>query len=447
MNRRRSKVSFERKNTVNKSTVVTALAVLALICPCVCGDEESAVSPESPRPGDVEKVVAGGNEFAFEMYQELAGDGDGNLFFSPANIHTALAMTYGGARGRTAEQMAEVLHFKLPQAKIHPAYGQIIKSLNSPRTIPVHVRSGRMLRIKRVPAYKLLVVNALWGQKGYPWKDAFLTLTRKNYGAGLRHVDFIKETEAARKTINDWVEKQTRNKIKKLIAPGVLNEETRMVLTNAVYFKSQWAHQFGKEATKDGTFHITGDKSVETAMMHQQERFGYMENDDFQALEMPYKARDLSMIVLLPRKVDGLDELEKKLSGENLKKWLGKMRPREVKVAFPKFEFTSKFTLAEKLAEMGMNEAFSAQKADFSGMATVEQLFLSAVIHKAFVAVDEEGTEAAAATAVVMTATAMPVKPPKPKIFKADHPFIFLIRHNATGSILFAGRVTNPKGE
>ncbi len=419
-----------------KSRAILTTAMVLVFCAAAAAGESAAA----------DKVVAGGNEFAFDIYCKLAADGEGNLFFSPTSIHTALAMTYAGARGRTEQQMGEVLHFTPGQEKLHPAFERVINSLNSPRKVTVRLRENGKWKVEKQDAYQLTVANALWGQQGYPWKDDFIKLTRVNYGAGLHEVDFAK-TEAAREKINKWVEQQTKDKIKDLIPSGALNDLTRLVLTNAMYFKSQWAEQFKQRNTKDKPFHLGGGESVETPMMYQQEKFGYMETDDFQVLRMAYKAGDLSMVVLLPREVDGLAELQKQLTAAKLDKWLDGIKPAEVKVTLPKFKFTSRFSLAKKLAEMGMANAFSPEKADFSGMTTAEKLFISDVIHKAFVAVDEKGTEAAAATAVTMMATAMPVPQPEPKVFNADHPFMFLIRHNETGSILFLGRVVNPKGE
>jgi serpin B len=389
--------------------------------------------PAAQKPGeDATAVANGGNAFALDLYRQLAKDQKDNLFFSPASIHTALAMTYAGAGGRTADQMAKTLHFTLGKEKLHPAFGELMKFLNSP---------GKGYDGK--PAYQLVVANALWGQKGYPFKPEFTKLVKANYEAGLNELDF-RDEPVARKTINDWVAQQTKDKIKDLIPQGVINDLTRLVLTNAIYFKSNWAHQFQKQATKEEDFHVSTDKKVKASMMHQKHYFGYLETDAFQALEMPYMVNDLSMVVFLPKKVDGLPDFEKSLTVENLPKWVAGIRAEQVAVTFPKFKFTSQFGLADVLKGMGMADAFSPDAADFSGMTTMEKLFISAVIHKAFVAVDEEGTEAAAATAVFMTSF---FSPPPGKPFTADHPFLFLIKHNKTGAILFLGRVMEPKAE
>ncbi len=399
---------------------------------------------KEPRPDDpAEGVARSGNAFAVDMYKRLAGE-EGNLFFSPTSIQTALAMTYAGARGDTAGQMETALHLPDDPAKIHDGFARLIADLNEPRMVTVWTDQDGEAKRGEKPAYELHVANALWGQRGYPFKEDFLTLTGECYDAGLSKVDF-KRTEEARDTINTWVEKQTNDKITDLIPEGVLYELTRLVLTNAVYFKSDWAEQFDEHATEDSDWHAGEEESYETPMMHQQERFGYMENDTLQALSMPYKANELDMVVLLPRERDGLGELEKGLTGEKLAGWLDAIGTQEVRVTMPKWKFTSRFGLKDVLSSMGMPAAFNPAKADFTGIADVEKLWIDAVLHKAYVAVDEDGTEAAAATAVVMEAEAITLEPPKVAVFTADHPFLFLIRHKDTGAILFMGRVARPE--
>lgn len=387
----------------------------------------NAKEKEQPAAEDIEKVVSGNSKFTLELYSKLVeGDGNNNLFFSPYSISTALAMTYAGARVETEKQMAEVLRFGLPQERLHPAFGSLEKALNE------QGKKG---------VFELTVANALWGQKGFRFLDSFIDLVNKNYDAGLNEVDFIKNTEGARQTINRWVEKKTKEKIKDIIKPGVLDAMTRLVLTNAIYFKGKWQYEFDKKDTKDTTFHITATKETKAPMMYIKKEFKYAERVDLQILELGYKGDALSMVVLLPEKVDGISQLEKELTIENLERWLGELRKREVIVYLPRFTFTSEFSLAKLLSAMGMKDAFSLPPADFSRMTGNKDLFISAILHKAFVEVNEEGTEAAAATAVVMTTTAMPKQPPT---FKADRPFIFMIRDNKSGSILFMGKVCNP---
>ena len=388
---------------------------------------------EDPLKADTAAVVAGNSEFALELYAKLNDDPSikaegGNLFFSPYSISTALAMTWAGAGGQTEKQMAEVLHFSLPQERLHQAFGTLEKQLNA---------GGK----KR--GYQLSVANALWGQKGYGFLKEFLDLTKKNYGAGLREVDFINpvQREKTRKTINKWVEKKTKKKIKELIQPGIFNELTRLVLTNAIYFKGDWAIEFDKKNTSDAPFMISADKKVIVPMMHREDRFTYAETPDLQILELPYKNEDLSMIVLLPKKVDGLAALEKSLAVKNLNTWMGALRKRQVIVYLPRFKMTiGPLELKDILKSMGMKDAFS-MAADFSGMDGTKMLFISNVLHKAFVAVDEKGTEAAAATAVIVTLKAAPTAP---TVFRADHPFVFIIKDNRSGSILFMGKLVKP---
>jgi serpin B len=387
-----------------------------------------AVVPTSAAPSksDMAAVVRGNNEFAFDLYAQLKQK-DGNLFFSPQSISTALAMTYAGARGTTADEMAKTLHFTLKEDKLHPAFHALIEELNG---------AGK----KR--GYQLSVANALWGQKGYKFLPDFLQLTKKNYGAGLREVDFAGDTEGARKTINAWVEKETKDKIKDLLQPGILDSLTRLVLTNAIYFKGDWDRQFKKDLTRKEEFHVSADKKTEAMMMHDDGKFKYFDGGTFQALELPYKGKELSMVVLLPNKIDGLAEFEKTLTAAKVADWLPKLREQEVMVSLPKFKMTSEFSMKDTLAAMGIKQLFNPNGADLSGMDGTRNLFVSAVVHKGYVDVNEEGTEAAAATGVVVTLRAAPAHP----VFRADHPFLFLIRDNRSGSVLFLGRVANPQG-
>jgi len=375
-------------------------------------------------PGGVKTEIAkANNAFALDLYARLSTR-PGNLFFSPASISTALAMTYAGARGQTAQEMATTLHFKTEGQGMHPAFGALLRDLN---------KQGKG------KGYRLSVANALWAQQGYSFLPEFVELTKTDYGAGVHDVDFVGATEAARQTINTWVEKQTEDKIKDLLPRGVIGSDTRLVLTNAIYFKGNWQTQFKKEQTRELPFQVAADQKVNAPFMNQSGKFKYLDGDTFQALELPYAGKDLAMIALLPKQPDGLAEFEKLLSAAKLVDLLHKMRETEVIMSLPKFKLTSEFGLKETLSTMGMQLAFSSS-ADFSGMDGKRDLFLSAVIHKAFVDVNEEGTEAAAATGVAVKALAMRVKP----IFRADHPFLFLIQDQQSGSILFLGRLANP---
>ena len=372
-------------------------------------------------------IVDGNTAFALDLYAQLAAGSEGNLFLSPYSISTALAMTYAGARGETEAQMAETLHFALPQESLHEAFKKLLESQKS---------GGE-------ESYELAVANALWGQKGYGFLDEFLELTRSHYGAGLKEVDFAADSESARRTINAWVERETRNKIQDLIPPNSLSPLTSLVLTNAIYFKGKWEVPFEKNRTKEESFFTIGGKTIETPLMHQVDSYGYFEQDAFQALELPYIGDALSMVIFLPREKEGLADFEKTMTLENLKDWTARLSRRRVIVALPKFEMTSQFSLKETLQNMGMKDAFGGD-ADFSGMTAQNDLNIDKVLHKAFVEVNEEGTEAAAATGVIMTRTSLSHQP-RPPLFRADHPFLFLIRDKRSGSILFLGRLVNPK--
>ncbi len=371
-------------------------------------------------------IVTGSNQFALELYQRLQSR-PGNLFFSPASLSTALAMTYAGAVGETADQMAAVLHFSLPPDQLPGPFGAFQKAL---------LDSGEG---------RLKIANRLWGADAYPFRPEFLALTREHFGAELASVPFGSDPESARKTINAWVENQTNDKIRDLLPPGVVDTLTRLVLTNAVYFKGSWTDPFRKERTEEADFFPSEDTILRVQMMSRLGRYRHFAGEGLQALELPYQGDKLSMLVLLPDARDGLPALEKALNRETLDRWIAGLRNKEVRVFLPRFKMESQFALKDTLQAMGMPLPFDQTRADFSGIATGEDLYISAVIHKAFVDVNEEGTEAAAATAVAVSARAMPVQPAPPPTFRADHPFVFAIRDNASGALLFLGRVSEPK--
>ena len=375
---------------------------------------------------DLQTIIKGNSDFGFDLYQRLKGE-KGNLFFSPYSISTALAMTYAGARGQTEKEMAGVLHFSLEQELLHSSFSKLQSELNA---------------IQNKGYVKLSIANSLWAQEGYHFLDTFFNLNKKYYGAGLNFVDFEKETEAARKTINIWVKDKTQQKIKELIKPGMVDSLTTLVLCNAIYFKGNWLVQFDKKRTKKDNFYISPDKTIKVAMMNQESRYKYKDFGSFSAIELPYEGNDLSMIVFLPKEIDGLAEFEKNLTNSNVKAWIDRLTASyksEIFVSLPEFKTTCEFELSKILSDMGMPSAFSLPPADFSGMTGRKDLFISKVIHKAFVDVNEEGTEAAAATAVVMLEGIS-----RPLMFRANHPFVFLIRENQTGSILFIGRIIDP---
>jgi serpin B len=385
----------------------------------------SQTSADEIKPSDT-AVVRGDNQFAVDLYAQLDRGQEGkNLFFSPTSISLALAMTAAGARGPTQAEMATALHLDADLAQAHAHYHQLLEKWNA---------------VGRQRAYQLRAANRLWGQKGHAIRPEFLALTRQQYGAEMQLVDFAQAAAASRE-INRWVEEQTNDKIKDLIPPGSLDALTRLVLTNAVYFKGDWVHPFDKRNTQEEDFSISAQEKVKAPLMNEQTKLGYAEEEAFQAVELPYAGRELSMVVLLPKKVDGLPELEKAITVDKLAALVAKFRVREVITHLPKFKLATSFGLNTTLEAMGMKRAFSGQ-ADFSGIST-EPLYISAVLHKAFVDVNEEGTEAAAATGVMVRAMAARPTEPTP-VFRADHPFLFLIRDTKTGSILFMGRLNNP---
>jgi serpin B len=378
---------------------------------------------------DLAELVRGNSAFAFDLYQVLR-EGDGNLFFSPYSISAALAMTYAGARGETEIQMTDALQFLLGQERLHPAFQALDGELAA---------RGEGAEGKDGEGFRLHVVNALWGQEGYAFLPEFLDLLSAHYGAGLRLLDFVGAAEEARVTINDWVAEQTEGRIEDLIPPGVLDALTRLVLTNAIYFNAAWAEPFEAERTEDGAFHLLDGEEMRVPMMVQSESLGYAEGEGYQAVELLYDGREMSMVILLPEP-GAFDAFEGTLDAEAVEAILQNMSTRAVALTLPRFEFEAELSLKEALAGMGMEIAFTAD-ADFSGMTGTRELSIAEVLHKAFVSVDEAGTEAAAATAVVMKFSAAPAEPVQVVV---DRPFVFLIRDIETGAILFVGRVLDP---
>jgi len=392
-------------------------------------DKERITSPDVST-SEQALLVEGNSAFAFELYQALKGE-EGNLFYSPYSISLALAMTYAGARGETAEQMADTLQFMLEQERLHPAFNWLDAELAS---------RGEGAAGKDGEGFRLNIVNAIWGQKDYEFLTDFLDVLAENYGAGLRILDFITETEKSRLAINDWVSDQTEGRIEDLIPQGAIDALTRLVLTNAIYFNAAWKYPFDKDVTADGPFYLLDGGQVTVPMMKQTQSFGYAEGAGYQAVELPYDGDELSMVILLPE-AGKFEAFEEGLQAQQVSDIISSLQPTHIALTMPRFEFDSEFSLKDSLADMGMPIAFSPDEADFSGMdgRTVHpKLFISNVVHKAFVAVDEAGTEAAAATAVIVGIVSMPGE------VTIDRPFIFLIRDIETGAILFVGRVLNP---
>lgn len=329
----------------SRRLVELGMAVLILGC-------RNSQTPDGASNPDLNTVVTGNTMFALDLYGSLRTN-EGNLFFSPHSIRTALAMTYGGARGETEKQMAQALHFGLPQEQLHPAFAALDAGLN---------------KVQKKGKVTLSIANSLWPQKDYPLLPDYVKLCKKHYGVGITPVDYVGDAEDGRRLINAWVLKKTRKKITDLIPQGLLIRSTRLVLANAIYFKGNWASQFDTKLTKEEPFRLTADNTVPVPLMHRNGEFGYAEPADFQVLELPYMGDDLSMLVLLPRRVDGLAELEDKLTVEKLTVWTKYLRKQEMEVFLPKFKATSQFSLNDALAALGMTDAFNATNADFSGI-------------------------------------------------------------------------------
>jgi serpin B len=368
---------------------------------------------------DMQSVTEGNTAFALDLYIKLGSQEEGNFFFSPYSISTALAMIYAGARSNTAEDMAKVLHFGLEQERLHAAFSEL---------------ADHFAFIEDQGYVKLSVANALWIQRRFELLQAFLTLTQKYYGAAVFQLDFVTETEASRQQINRWVAEKTYEKIDELLKAGDVTPETVFVLTNAIYFKGDWLSPFKEEQTQDATFRVSSEKQVMTPMMTQKGSFEYAQDEQIQILALPYAGEELQMLIFLPKAEDGLPELEKQFDAETFQRWLSLLYEQKVRVSLPKFIMRSRFDdLLSTLGQMGMKN-FS----DFSGISPAMPQ-LSKIIHEAFVEVNEQGTEAAAATAVVFGRSLQ-----RYIEFTADHPFIFLIYDASSGSVLFLGRMTDP---
>jgi serpin B len=390
-------------------------------------DLQRVTAPDTP-PDDLQTLVDNNNAFAFDLYRSLQTQ-DGNLVYSPYSISLALAMTYAGARGETESQMTQTLHF-LPQDQLHPTFNALDLQL---------AERGKAQSEEETPL-QLNIANAVWAEQTYPFLQSFLDTIALNYGAGIRLADFINQYETIRTEINNWVSDQTDDKIKDLIPEGVLDTNTRMALVNAIYFKADWLAPFNADSTQDAPFHLLDGSEVTAPMMNQDTFIPYAKGDGWQAIELAYQGETAAMDIIVPDE-GRFEEFESSLDYETASSILSSVQPASVTLALPKFKFESEFSLADQLKALGMPDAFEPHKADFSGMSDRNDLYISAVIHKAFVAVDEKGTEAAAATAVIVGVTSAPLLDVTLTI---DRPFVFLIRDIPTGQILFVGRVLNP---
>jgi serpin B len=365
------------------------------------------------------------NAFGLELYQKLKNQ-DPNLFFSPYSVSVAISMTCAAAGGKTLDQITRALHTEVDDECLSLELGSLDQDLGDSD------RDG---------AVELKLANQLWLQKGNDFNPDYLKFMKSSYGASPNELDFKSDPASARSVINKWVARETRDKITELITEGAIDRQTQFVLTNAVYFKGKWSSEFRKDFTKDAPFTSLGGERSLVPLMHRTARFGYLPGDGFQALEMPYKDTRLSMVVLLPAESASLKDFEEKVTSEGLSQWIGQLKETQVSVFFPKFKRdTPVYSLVSVLESMGIKDAFS-RGADFSRMSPATNLHVNAVLHKAFVDVNEQGTEAAASTVVAQRHSSK--KPPIP-IFKADRPFVFLIRHKPSNSILFLGRFAKP---
>ncbi|EJN59491.1 serpin family protein [Halogranum rubrum] len=431
----------------------SALAASGLVAGCLgsaMGDDTVSVDTVSSdaapvTPDDVgnetlDTLVTDATGFAFDLHTALVdAEPDANRFVSPYSVSVALAMTYGGARGETRRQMGETLQFSLPRETLHPAFHTLRGQVNGERDEGDEQSSGS--RDEPRP-FTLAGANALWGQSGYPWRDAYLSTLEGNYGAGMYVVDFTTEAEAARETINAWVADRTEEQIAELLPEGSIHELTRLVLTNAVYFKANWQYEFDEAATEERPFTALDGSTADVPTMELTEDLQYASVDGHQLVELPYVGGEVSMVVLLPAR-GRFEQFERSLDADRLSTLLDRLDEREGTLRLPRFSFRSKASLRETLSDLGMPLAFDQRAADFSGMADTAELFLGDVVHEAFVAVDEKGTEAAAATAVLVEATSGQVNPPKPFEMDVNRPFLFAIRHRSTDALLFLGRVVD----
>ena len=398
--------------------MIQAIRIFLLLIPWLSASIVAGFTQNLP-----EETVKGNNSFAFQLFDQIKSKNQ-NVFFSPYSISSALAMTYTGAEGITEKEMQSVLGFHENKSTLAAEYHRLNQHLDT-------LDKGKN---------DLTVANSLWCQKDYHFLDKFLDINTKYYDAGIRKVDFKRKYTRVRKLINRWVEQQTHHKIQDLIGEGMLTPMTRLVLANAIYFKGIWEHPFDKENTRSNFFYVDENRKVPVQMMHRSLSARYYEDERVQVLELPYSGEEISMMILLPQQINGIDSLESQLNDTLYDNYVKSMYTKEVEVWIPKFKAETQYNLNAPLEKLGMTSAFG-ENADFSGMTGNKELFISDAVHKAFVEVNEEGTEAAAATGVVMSKTALVKKPE----FKANHPFIYLIKDNQTHTILFMGRVSHPK--
>jgi serpin B len=424
------------RNFVEILSSMLALAVLLSACgsprPSASVAQSSLKRVEDPAvPGeDLSSLVQGNNAFAMDLYHSLRS-GNGNLAFSPYSLSVALAMPYAGARGSTETQMAQALHYTLPQDRLHPAFNRLDLNL---------AKEGQAASNEAQPM-QLKIANAVWAEQTFSFLQSYLDLVAQHYGAGIRLADIIHNADGVRQEINNWVSQQTNNKIKDLIPAGAMDDATRMVLVNAIYFKADWANEFDPANTKDAPFTLLDGTQVTSKQMS--DHFSgvpYASGDGWQAIELPYVGDTAAMDLIVPE-AGHFQDFETSLDASELDTIIKSMQPVTIQLAMPKFSFRSTFDMGGQLAGLGVSDAFDTNSADFSGMTGKRDLYITKVVHQAYIAVDEKGTEAAAATGVVMGLTAIMIPD---KQLTIDHPFLFVIRDVQSGQILFVGRVMDP---
>lgn len=409
--------------------------VISIFCSCkqknISTNGSAKENPEVKENTMTSSISENNNKFAIDLMSKLSF-GEQNTIISPYSINTALAMTYAGAREKTMTEMATVMHYSLNQEMFHPEFKRFSNNINSLSTKKAGFENA----------------NAIYAQKDYDFLKAFFTTIEENYGSALKFVDFYKgDREAIRLEINNWVEEKTHSKIKDLIAKNILNEDTRMVLVNAIYFLAEWEKEFKKDLTYDGVFNISTsgkpEDKVTSSFMTTTDSFKYFKDNDCAAIELPYSDNKFSMLVILPSHNSNIKAFLKKLNHTKLGSIVDGLNKQQVELHLPKFKIETETELSDLLSAMGMPLAFS-NKADFSGMTGKYDLKIDKVIHKAFVEIDEKGTEAAAATAVIMIRKTAAVEAPEKTIFRADRPFLFFIQDTEKNSIIFMGSVVNP---
>ncbi len=379
---------------------------------------------------ELAELVAGNTAFAFDFYQAVRGE-EGNLFYSPYSISAALAMLYAGSAGTTEQQIGDTFHFTLDQDTLHPAFNALDLALES---------RGEGAEGQDGEGFRLNIANALWGEQEYTFLDTFLDVLAENYGAGMRLLDFKNKPEASRLTINDWVSHMTEGRIQDLIPQGLITTLTRLVLTNAIYFNAAWKAPFPEETTRDAPFYLLDGSEIQVETMSQQASFPVAERPDCLAVELPYDGGELSMVIMVPPE-GTFEKFEASLDSGKVQEIVDSLSLEHVQLQMPKFTFRSDFKIAQTLADMGMPIAFDPPPvpcADLSGIDGTRELYVTDVLHKAYVSVNEAGTEAAAATAVVVGVTSIP------PLCAVNRPFIFFIRDIETGAVLFVGRVVQP---